>query len=233
MLNLEGLHVYRGPVHVLRGVNINVGDDEIVGLVGRNGAGKTTTIQSIMGLLPIKSGRVVYKGSDITRLPAHKRAKIGIGFAPEDTKIFADLTADENLKIAIWLSARKGNTNPEENIFAIFPELKKLLSRRGLYLSGGEKKMLAIGRALALSPSLLLLDESLEGLAPIVVKRFMDAVTKIKELGISILIAESNLTHASRIANRLYAIDRGEIIYEGDPKKVFSDVEVMKTIRGY
>ena len=120
----------------------------------------------------------------------------------------------------------------QERIFAVFPEVRKFTGRRGLYLSGGEKKMVAIARAMALSPSVLLLDEPFEGLAPVVVTRFIEAVKKIKEMGISILIAESNLANATRVADRLYAIDRGEIIYQGDPRQVFENEDVMKTIRG-
>jgi len=233
LLEAKGLDVYRGNVHVLRGLDIEIGKDEMVALVGRNGAGKTTTIKSIMGLLPIKSGKVVFKGQDITKLPAFKRARLGIGFAPEDTKIFPDLTASDNLHIGMWVAGVRNSAEVESQVLEFFPELKRLLGRRGLYLSGGEKKMLAIARALALKPSLLLLDEVFEGLAPIVINRFMDAVKKIKDMGIAILVAESNLTNATRIAERLYAIDRGEIIFEGDPKKALQNKDIMKTLRGY
>jgi len=177
------------------------------------------------------------QGRDITKLQPHQKARIGIGFAPEDSRIFQDLTADENLKIALWISEAKkekkwNKSDIEERIFNLFPELRRLMDRRGLHLSGGEKKMLAIARAMALDPSILLLDEAFEGLAPVVVNRFGEAVNKIKAMGVSVLIAESNLITASKIADRLYAMDRGEIIYEGDPKKVFQNEEVMKTIRG-
>lgn len=233
ILEVKGLDVFRGNVQVLRGLNLEIGKDEMVALVGRNGAGKTTTIKSIMGLLPVRKGKIIYKGKDITNLAAYKRARMGIGFSPEDSKIFPDLTASDNLHIAMWFGGAKSGADVEARALEFFPELKRLLGRRGLYLSGGEKKMLAIARGLALSPSLLLLDEVFEGLAPIVVSRFVDAVKKIKELGIAVLVAESNLTNAARIAERLYAIDRGEIIFEGDPKKAFDSKDVMKILRGY
>lgn len=237
MLQLQNVNTFVGPAHVLRGISLTVGKAETVCLVGRNGAGKTTTINSIMCLLPVSSGRITLEGRDITRLPPHEKAKLGIGYAPEDCRVFPDLTVRENLKIAIWLSEawKKGERqrpDVEERIFALFPELRGLMERKGLYLSGGEKKMLAIARAMALEPSILLLDEALEGLAPVVVTRFSQALAKIKEMGISMLVAESNLLTASKIADRLYAIDRGEIIYEGDPGRAFENEEVMKTIRG-
>ena len=239
MLDIDRIDTWRGPVQVLRGVSLRVGDGESVVLVGRNGAGKTTTIETIIGLLPARAGSVSYRGRAITRLPAYQRARLGIGYAPEDAGIFPDLSVAENFHICEWLgeSAAAGNgraaqAGVEERIFAVFPEVKALMQRRGLHLSGGQKKIVAIARAMALSPSILLLDEPFEGLAPVVVTRFIDAVKKIKSMGISLLIAESNLMTATRIADRLYAIDRGEIIYEGSPQAVFKDDGVMKTIRG-
>jgi branched-chain amino acid transport system ATP-binding protein len=238
MLELEGLKTYRGPAQILFGVSLAVGSRECVCLVGRNGAGKTTTIDSIMGLLPIRSGKVTFEGREIGKLPPHQRALLGIGYAPEDAGIFPDLTVAENFQICQWLARSAGRTasvpetETEDRIFTLFPEVREVLRRRGLHLSGGQKKMVAIARAMALAPSVLLLDEPFEGLAPVVVTRFIDAVKKIKLMGISILIAESNLTNASRVADRLYAIDRGEIIYEGDPRRVFENEDVMRTIRG-
>lgn len=239
MLDIDRIDTWRGPVQVLRGVSLRVADGESVVLVGRNGAGKTTTIETIIGLLPARAGSVSFRGRAITGLPAYQRARLGIGYAPEDAGIFPDLSVAENFHLCEWLGrpARKGNggtanTDVEERIFAVFPEVKALMERRGLHLSGGQKKIVAIARAMALSPSILLLDEPFEGLAPVVVTRFIDAVKKIKSMGISLLIAESNLMTATRIADRLYAIDRGEIIYEGSPQAVFEDDRVMQTVRG-
>jgi branched-chain amino acid transport system ATP-binding protein len=208
-------------------------------LVGRNGAGKTTTIDSIMGLLPMRSGRIRLGDQDVTRLPAHRRALLGIGYSPEDAGIFPDLTVAENFRISQSLARSGGRpagaTGAEgidARVFALFPEVQGFLQRRGLFLSGGQKKMVAISRALTLSPTILLLDEPFEGLAPVVVSRFIEAVKQIKAMGISLLIAESNLASASRVADRLYAIDRGEIIFEGSPQGVFANEDVMKTLRG-
>jgi branched-chain amino acid transport system ATP-binding protein len=238
MLELGRVNTFRGPAHVLRDISLTVGDGESVCLVGRNGAGKTTTIDSIMGLLPVRSGTVTFNGSDITRLPTHRRALGGIGYSPEDAGIFPDLTVAENFQISQSLARAAGKPAPvdpdgiDERVLALFPEIRTFTQRRGLFLSGGQKKMVAIGRAMTLSPSILLMDEPFEGLAPVVVSRFIDAVKQIKAMGISLLIAESNLMSASRVADRLYAIDRGEIIFEGHPRRAFEDEEVMKTIRG-
>jgi branched-chain amino acid transport system ATP-binding protein len=234
MLELDGINTYRGPAQVLRSLSLTVGERESVCLVGRNGAGKTTTIDSIMGLLGVRAGRVRFRGRDVTRLPPHERARLGIGYAPEDCGIFPDLTVAENFQITRWLAGpgKASGGAEEERIFGIFPEVKKFLDRRGLYLSGGQKKMVAITRAMTLGPSILLLDEPFEGLAPVVVTRFIDAVKAIKAMGISVLIAESSLVNATRVADRLYAIDRGEIIYQGDPHSVLDNEDVMRTIRG-
>ena len=239
MLALEQVNTYRGTAHILRGVSLNVKEGEAVCLVGRNGAGKTTTMESIMGLLPVRSGKIALQGRDITRLPPHARAQLGIGYAPDDCGIFPELTVAENLQIGQWLARASGGRasssssgDIQERIFAVFPEVREFTTRRGLNLSGGQKKMTAIARAMALSPAILLLDEAFEGLAPVVVNRFIEAVKKIKGMGISVLIAESNLMTATRVADRLYAIDRGEIIFEGDPQSALRNEGVMKTIRG-
>ena len=241
MLEVRGIHTFRGPVHVLRDVSLRVGDREAVCLVGRNGAGKTTTIESIMGFLPLRGGGVTYGGREIARLRPHERARAGIGYAPENSGIFPDLTVAENLQISLWLAAGHATGRggavatveaTEARIFSVFPEVRPLMGRRGLHLSGGEKKMVAVARAMALQPTVLLLDEAFEGLAPVVVNRFVEAVEKIKSMGISLLLAESNVTTATRIADRLYAIDRGEIIFEGRPEGVLANEDVLRTIRG-
>ena len=239
VLCIENVNTYRGPAHILRDVCIMVRESETVCLVGRNGAGKTTTMESIIGTLPVRSGRVVFNEREITRLGPHERARLGIGYAPDDCGIFPDLTVAEHLRIGAWLargSGKHGNGSAEDErereIYELFPELRHLHARQGLHLSGGEKKMVAIGRSMALRPSILLLDEAFEGLAPLVVNRFADAVRKIKSLGVSLLIAESNVVTAAKVADRLYVIDRGEIIFAGAPAEVFRNEAVMQTIRG-
>ena len=238
MLEVKSIDTYRGPAHILHGVSLNVGANEVVCLVGRNGAGKTTTIDSIMGLLPVRAGEIVFDGESLNPLRSHERAKRGIGYSPEDCGVFPDLSVGENLMISRWLgdevARRRGGprADPEEQAFAVFPEVKNLLTRRGLHLSGGQRKMVAVARAMMLSPTLLLLDEAFEGLAPVVVSRFTEAVMKIKALGVSILMAESHLAAATRIGDRLYAIDRGEIIFQGPPKEALANEKVMRALRG-
>jgi branched-chain amino acid transport system ATP-binding protein len=239
VLEVNGIDTYRGPAHILNGVSLRVDREEVVCLVGRNGAGKTTTIESIMGFLPTRSGRIVFRDEDVTTLAPHERAKRGIGYSPEDCGIFPDLSVGENLMISRWLGAEvarrrndKQRQDPEAQAFALFPEVQSLLQRQGLHLSGGQRKMVAIARAMMLSPSLLLLDEAFEGLAPVVVNRFIEAVMRIKAMGVSILLAESHLGAATRIGDRLYAIDRGEIIFHGPPKEALADEKVVKALRG-
>ena len=233
-LELDRINTFRGPAQILREVSLSLGDGEVICLVGRNGAGKTTTIDSIMGLLPVRSGRVAFRERDITRMPAHERALLGIGYAPEDCGIFPDLSVEENFQITSWLTTSRSTARRDldDRVFTVFPEVKGFMTRRGLHLSGGQKKMVAITRAMSLRPSVLLLDEPFEGLAPVVVTRFIEAVRTIKSMGISVLIAESNLVNATRVADRLYAIDRGEIIFHGHPRDVFANEDVMRTIRG-
>ena len=240
MLEVNAINTYRGPAHILNGVSLRVGKQEVVCLVGRNGAGKTTTIDSIMGFLPVKSGRIVFQDEDLTSLPPHERARRGIGYSPEDCGVFPELSVGENLMISRWLGdevAKRRNgdgarPDPQAQAFGLFPEVQSLLARQGLHLSGGQRKMVAIARAMMISPTLLLLDEAFEGLAPVIVNRFTDAVMKIKAMGISILMAESHLAAASRIGDRLYAIDRGEIIFHGSPKDALADEKVIKALRG-
>jgi branched-chain amino acid transport system ATP-binding protein len=237
LLEVDKINTFRGPAHILRGVSINVGENEAVSLVGRNGAGRTTLIESITGLVPIRSGRISFCGRDITGLPPHKRARCGIGYAPENSAIFPELTVAENLMISRWVSETMprdsfARGDAEAQALKVFPEIHHLLGRQGLNLSGGQKKMVSIARAMSLGPTLMILDEAFEGLAPAVVKRFRDAVMMIKQLGVSLLIAEANLVNASAIADRLYVIDRGEIIFHGTSGEAMKNEKVMRTLRG-
>ena len=238
MLEVRNINTHRGPAHILHDVSLNVQEGEVVALVGRNGAGKTTTMESIMGLLPVRSGHVSFLGEDITRLPTHEIARRGVGFSPEDCGLFPGLTVQDNLQIGQWLAqparARSfaGEGTIEDRVFSVFPEVTALAERAAPNLSGGQRKMVAILRAMFLSPSLLLIDEAFEGLAPLVVNRFREAMVKIREMGIALLMAESNLGHAALVADRLYTIDRGEIIFEGSPKDALESEKIMKTLRG-
>jgi branched-chain amino acid transport system ATP-binding protein len=237
LLDVHSINTYRGPAHILRDVSLHVDTDEVVALVGRNGAGRTTIIESITGLLQVRSGHIRFRDHEITSLPPHLRAKRGIGYAPENSGIFPELTVAENLMISRWLAAKTGrgaasDSDTDARVFTVFPEIRQLVARQGLNLSGGQKKMVSIARAMALAPYLMILDEAFEGLAPVVVKRFREAVMTIKSMGIALLIAESNLVSAAAIADRLYVIDRGEIVFQGLPQQALDDEEVMRALRG-
>src|SRR5215207_2574739 len=236
LLEVDDIHTYRGPAHILCGVSLGVDNDEVVALVGRNGAGRTTIIESITGLLPVRAGHIRFHGQEITALPPHRRAQHGIGYAPENSGIFPELSVAENLMISRWMAEKAGraaaNGETDERVFAVFPEVRPLVARQGMNLSGGQKKMVAIARAMSLVPSLLILDEAFEGLAPVVVKRFREAVMTIKGMGIALLIADSNLASAAAIADRLYVVDRGEIVFHGTPQQALADAEVMRALRG-
>lgn len=233
MLKVVNIDSYIDSTRILRNVSLSVDKGETVVLIGRNGAGKTSTIKSIMGMMNVKSGKIFFNGEDITNKPPYYIAKKGIGYCPEDRRIFPDLTTSENIQIGMQMLSEDERKKTIEDILTIFPELKKLMNRKGSQLSGGEQKMLSIARALAMKPSLLLLDEPLEGLAPVVVKRLSEAMQRIKELGVSMLIAESNISKAISIADKAYVIERGEIIYEGPPFKIYEDERVMKVLAGY
>ena len=181
LLKIESLDVFIGSTQILRNISLGVNEGEIVCLLGRNGAGKSSIIKSTIGLYPSRSGKIIFKEKDITSLTPRKKVLSGIGYSPEDTRIFTELTVEENINLSTWVRA-EGKIFSYDKVFAIFPRVKELLNRKGLHLSGGEKKMVSIARALALNPSLLLLDEAFEGLAPLVVNHFMEALKEIRKL---------------------------------------------------
>ena len=215
MLRVENIHTYYGLSHILFGVSLDVGEGEVVCLLGRNGAGKTTTMRSIMGLTPPKEGRILFKGMEIQGLPPHRIAKMGIGFVPGERRIFPDLTVRENLEIAEKPGSDGSFRWDIEKVYELFPKLREIECRRAGCLSGGEQQMLAIGRALMGNPDLLLLDEPTEGLAPVVVKTLEEQIRKLKETGISILLAEQNIKTAMNLGDRVYIIEGGRIKYHG------------------
>lgn len=232
-LKVENLACRLGSTNILRSCSLGVGEAEAVCLVGRNGAGKSSILKNIIGLYPSLSGKIVFKEKDITHLSSHERVMAGIAYAPEDSKLFPGLTVEENIQIGFWITnnTERAGAFDLEKALHIFPAVKKLLKRKADTLSGGEKKMVSISRALALSPALILLDESFEGLSPLVVSAFSDALESIrKDLGISILLAESNIHNASYVAERTYIIDRGEIIFEGLPAEIVENEELIKLV---
>jgi branched-chain amino acid transport system ATP-binding protein len=226
MLRVDGLHVYYGDSHVLQGVSIEVRSGEVVCLLGRNGAGKSTTLRGIVGVSPPKSGRVHFKGRDITGRPVYETIRNGLAFVPEDRRIFPGLTVNENLEVAV-LPPREGNTPwTIERIYETFPLLARLKTRMGGNLSGGEQQMLAIARALVGNPLMLLLDEPCEGLAPVIVEELGKVIRSITS-DMPVLLAEQNALFALSIANRGYVIDKGVIRYEGSRADLLSNQEIQ------
>ena len=217
ILAVADLHTAYGLSRVLFGVSLRVAPGECVCLLGRNGVGKTTTMRSIMGLTPPSSGRVVWKGRDITREAPFRAAALGIGFVPEDRRIFADLTVWENLDVAARRARSDGFTI--ERVFDLFPALRELRDRSGGFLSGGEQQMLTIARTLMGNPELLLLDEPSEGLAPLVVDHLQEQIARLKSDGLTILLAEQNVDFSLNLADRVYVLEKGRIRYEGSARE--------------
>jgi branched-chain amino acid transport system ATP-binding protein len=214
ILAVEEVFTSYGLSQVLFGVSLNVGAGECVCLLGRNGVGKTTTMRSIMGLTPPREGRVMWKGHDVSGKQPYQIADLGIGFVPEDRRIFADLTVWENLDVA--MRSRGGTTAwTLERVFGLFPKLRDLVDRQGGFLSGGEQQMLTIARTLMGNPELLLLDEPSEGLAPLVVDHLKEQIARLKQDGLTILLAEQNVDFCLDLADRVYVLEKGRIRYEG------------------
>ena len=229
LLKIENLDVFIGSTQILRNISLGVNEGEIVCLLGRNGAGKSSIIKSTIGLYPSRSGKIIFKEKDITSFTPRKKVLSGIGYSPEDTRIFTELTVEENINLSTWVRG-KGEIFSYEKIFGIFPKIKDFLDRKGLNLSGGEKKMVSVARALALNPSLLLLDEAFEGLAPLVVNHFMEALRQIRKLGVTILLGESNVRIVSQVTERTYIVERGEIIFEGHPREILENERLLKLV---
>jgi branched-chain amino acid transport system ATP-binding protein len=233
MLTVTNLVVDVQGSRVLRGVSFEVRAGELVCVVGRNGAGKTTTFRTIMGFRKPVSGAVAFDGSDLIGLRPYQIARLGIGYAPEESEVFGELTVAENIAMPTWTCP---NDRPaEERIkeaYDVFPKLVRYAARGGQALSGGERKMVSIARALALSPKLLLLDEPTEGLSPAIVPSIVEGLANIRAFGHAVLIAESNIHHVPEFTDRLYVIERGEIIFSGKPGDARNNPAVARVIEG-
>jgi branched-chain amino acid transport system ATP-binding protein len=227
MLEVDGIHTYYGLSHILFGVSLNVSEGEIVCLLGRNGAGKSTTMRSIMGLTPPRKGVIKFKGKIVTGKKPYLLARHGLGYVPDDRRVFADLNVGENLEIS-ERKAKKGEGWSKESIYDLFQPLKYIDSRKAGFLSGGEQQMLTIARALMTNPDFLLLDEPAEGLAPLLVKALEEQIDRLREKGLTVLLAEQNLRFALRLSDRGYIIDNGVIRYRGSIKDLRENEEVRK-----
>ena len=228
ILEVRQIDAYYGLGHILHGLSLNVGEGEVVALLGRNGAGKTTTLRCITGLLHPRKGEIRYKGRDIGRLEAHRVSQLGIALVPETRGIFSYLTCQENLAIARRATSRW----QMDTVLERFPKLRERLDHKGRELSGGEQEMLAIARALLTGPDLLLLDEPSQGLAPLVVNAVMDTIRDLKAQHVSMLLVEQNAEMALQLADRVYVIDHGTVVFEGTPDALRADRQVTSTYLG-
>jgi branched-chain amino acid transport system ATP-binding protein len=229
ILEVENIYTSYGLSQILFGISLHVNEGECVSILGRNGVGKTTTLRSIMGLTTPRQGKVAYKGQDITGKPAFRIAKLGIGFVPEDRRIFPDLSVRENLEVARKLPASPHASEwTVERVYELFPVLTKLNDRKGGYLSGGEQQMLTIGRTLMGNPDLLLLDEPSEGLAPLVVRDLGMQIQRLKNEGITILLCEQNAKFATALSDRAYVLEKGQVRFAGTIQELQDNAEVRR-----
>jgi branched-chain amino acid transport system ATP-binding protein len=227
-LEATRLNTYYGKSHILHDVSLTLADGQVATLLGRNGAGKTTTMRSLLGLTPARSGAVQVLGRDCTAWPPYRIAALGVGYVPEGRRVFANLTVEENLKVPL---VRPGPWTAE-TVYQLFPRLEQRRSHRGRQLSGGEQQMLAIGRALALNPRILLLDEPSQGLAPLIVQEVFQVLARLRAQGLSILLIEQNVRAAVQIADVAYVLDDGRIVYQGLAADLAADEERLRTLAG-
>ncbi|HEX9850904.1 ABC transporter ATP-binding protein [Candidatus Deferrimicrobium sp.] len=228
ILEMKDVHTFYGTSHVLFGVSLDVDRGEVVCLMGRNGAGKSTTFRTVMGLTPPRGGAVFFKGRDVTRLKVHTRARLGIGYVPEDRQIFPELSVRENLDIGRSSGIHRMNGWNIDRIYGLFPVLEKYDRKPGGQLSGGEQQMLTIARTLMGNPELVLLDEPTEGLAPVIVIALKEMILRLKEMGTTILLSEQNVKFAVKVSDRVFIIDNGAIRYKNDIKGFVEDERVQK-----
>ena len=232
MLEINGLETAYGQSQVLFGMELNVGKGEVVTLLGRNGMGKTTTLHSVMGLVPSRSGNILFQGQELRELPSYQIAKTGLSLVPEGRQIFPNLTVLENL--VATASNRSQSENPWnlDRVFDLFPRLPNRIHHMGNQLSGGEQQMLAIGRALMTNPKLLILDEATEGLAPLIRNEIWNCVSSLKSAGQSILLVDKNIDALTRIADRHYIIEKGKVVWDGTSSELQGDQDLQHRFLG-
>jgi len=228
VLRAENIHAFYGKSHILHGISLEVGEGEIVAVLGRNGAGKTTTLRSLMGLTPAREGKITIFGQDTTRWPTFRVAAAGVGYVPEGRRIFANLSVDENLRVPL----ERGGPWTIERIYQLFPRLEERKLNRGRQLSGGEQEMLSIARALLLNPRLLILDEPSQGLAPLIVREVFRIVQQMKAEGISVLLVEQNARMSLEIADNAYVLDDGNVVYSGSARELAADDARVRALAG-
>jgi branched-chain amino acid transport system ATP-binding protein len=230
VLQVEAIHTYHGASHILQGMSLKVERGEVVAVIGRNGVGKTTLVRSIVGLTPARRGRILFKDTEITHMPAHRIARMGVGLVPQGRRIFPSLSVREHLEV---VARRRGAGQwTLERMIALFPNLAARLGQTANKLSGGEQQMLAAGRALVGNPDLLLMDEPTEGLAPLMVRELGRLVTTLKETGTSILLVEQQLAFVLRHADRIYIVSKGQIVHHCRPDELADDHKIKSRFLG-
>jgi branched-chain amino acid transport system ATP-binding protein len=228
LLALEDVHTYYGEAHILQGVSLSLQEGEVVTLIGRNGAGKTTTLRSIMGIARPSRGRVLLRGADLVRQPTHEIARAGIAWVPEERRILPNLTVLENLRLGMLGRGRGVVDGALDEVFDYFPRLRERAQQKGQFLSGGEQQMLAIARGLVARPSIMLVDEPTEGLAPLIVRDLTEILARINRAGTTLLLVEQTLEVALALSHRLYVMDQGRIQFEGTPDALRNDPTIQQ-----
>ena len=232
MLDIQDIHTYYGDSYILQGVSLQVPEGSVAALLGRNGVGKTTLLHTVNGFAPPRRGRISYNGQEITNKPVHEIAKRGIALVPQGRRIFASLNVRENLEVALRRNKGNGRNWDVKRIMDFFPRLAERAGHAGNKLSGGEQQMLATGRGLAGNPTLLLMDEPTEGLAPIIVKEVENLLLELKQTGVTILLTEQRFGFALRVADHIYVMARGQIVHDSKPAELWENEEVKKTYLG-
>ncbi|MFN4163965.1 MAG: ABC transporter ATP-binding protein [Ferrovibrio sp.] len=228
MLTIEGLNTYYGRAHILADLALQANPGEVVVLLGRNGAGKSTTMKSVIGMVPAQSGSITFDGARVDRMPSHRIARLGLGYVPEERRIFTDLTVMENLAVGKQPPRDGAPTWTPERLFELFPNLGRMKDRPGGRMSGGEQQMLTIARTLMGNPRLILLDEPSEGLAPVIVEQMAKTILQLKDEGLCVLLSEQNLHFAQMVADRAYIIEKGRIRYSGTMAELAANAAVRE-----
>lgn len=235
VLSVDGLNAWYGAAHILFDVSLDIGRGEAVALMGRNGAGKSTTLKAIMGLIERRSGAVRFEGNDVSRLDPYRVARLGLGYVPEDRRIFTDLTVRENLDVGrqpprAWSDGTPAPQWSEERLFALFPNLGAMPDRPGGQMSGGEQQMLTVARTLMGNPLLVLLDEPSEGVAPVIVEQMAHTIVALKQEGMSILLSEQNIHFAEAVCDRAYVLEKGHIRWHGEMLALLADTQTQRAL---
>ena len=230
ILEVEDIHTYYGDAWVLQGLSLRLEEGQILGLLGRNGVGKTTLVKSVVGFNPPRRGRIVFKGADVTRVSSFETVRSGMGLVPQGRRVFPSLSVEENLRVAERANGRRGWSL--QRVYALFPRLQERRAQRAKTLSGGEQQMLAIGRGLMTNPDCLIMDEPSEGLAPIIIQGVWEAIDKLKQEGLSILLVEQNAALALKLVDYVHVMSKGRVVYSGSPQALWADEDVKSSYLG-